>query len=197
MIILVVWVSQGGILGTTRCFCCVGLVLLWHLRWSRAAAQINGWCLLYSTPLLGNNWHWIHWVIHVKRLHSATVSRHLLLESNLSSVTCGHIPGYRALPWSAHYIFGTQVSIPKFVLNICQLILRRIWETSNNSSITSWVYGELLADVETILDHWTSVRLLHVVDNGAWSICCVCSSRSPSQRFVGVRVIVASLPNVL
>ena len=100
----------------------------------------------------------------VERLDSAVVLRlHLLLESSLSlvtlmdsAVTC-HAPGTNRI---VQETFWADISILEFVLNVCQLVFRRIRKTGHDATR---LHVQLLANVQTILQDGSSVGLLRVI----------------------------------
>ena len=100
----------------------------------------------------------------VERLDSAVVLRlHLLLESPLSlvslmdsAVTC-HASGTNRI---VQETFRAHISVLEFVLNVCQLVFRRIWKARHDPT---GLHVQLLANMQSILQDRSTVGLLRVI----------------------------------
>ena len=110
--------AQSRILRSISCFSSVWLILLRYLRWCSTAAQVDRWCLLDSSSLFWYDWHWIHRIVYIKRLNSASMTGHLLLESNLSCMPSRHIADHRTLAWATHYVLRAEIPASKFILDV-------------------------------------------------------------------------------
>lgn len=112
-------------------------------------------------------------------------------------MTTGYLTSHRTLSRSLHYVFRTQISASKFILNIWQLVFGWVWKTAHYSSVALCVDSELLTNVQSILDNWASVRFLDVVYNWTWSISSPCRSLTSSKRLLVILVVIPSFTNVL
>ena len=165
MRVVAVWPSSRCILCRVRHTCVV------DLSWRSTVAQSNLSILLrhVSTSRFRDQIVLVLLLLlkvrrDVERLDSAVVLRlHLLLESPLSlvslmdsAVTC-HASGTNRI---VQETFRAHISVLEFVLNVCQLVFRRIWKARHDPT---GLHVQLLANMQSILQDRSTVGLLRVI----------------------------------